>query len=82
MGKDYQKCLLRMLLIEGNSCHPWRYSASLLHYGNASLRPHLSGLLWQMTLTKGNSLPHFSNGKQSLAANLTALPDECCPERL
>lgn len=41
-----------MLLIQGNSCHPWRYSASLFHYGNASLRPHLPGFLLQMKVTQ------------------------------
>lgn len=45
-------CYLTMLLIQGNSCHPWRYSASLFHYGNASLRPHLPGFVLQMKVTQ------------------------------
>jgi len=45
-------CYLRTLLIQASSCHRERYSASLLHYGNASLRSHLSGFLLQMKLTQ------------------------------
>lgn len=41
-----------MLLIQENSCHLWRCSASLFHYGNASLRPYLSGFLLQMKVTQ------------------------------
>lgn len=46
-----------MLLIQGNSCHPWRHSASLFHYGNASLRPHLPGFLLQMKVIQREFVP-------------------------
>lgn len=74
-------CYLRMLLIKGTSCHPWRYSASLLHYGNASLSPICLVLCCRWRWPRGNSLPHISY-KVSLAANQAAQPGEHCLRRL
>lgn len=71
-----------MLLIQGNSCHPWRYSASLFHYGNASLRPHLPGFVLQMKVTQRELLPCTSYGRASLAADQAAHPGERCLRRL
>lgn len=46
----WEECLLFKNVINTRELLP-PSSASLLHYGNASLRPHLSGFLLQMKLT-------------------------------
>lgn len=76
-----------MLLIEGNSCHPLRYSASLLHYGNASLRLHLSSFLWQMTLTQREFITTLLQwqakpGYKSDSAAWWVLPGEAVTEEV